>query len=335
MSYPCNRSHLISKLPMVGWIFLGMLLVGMLQHPAGAQPRASSPDSVWMFSYFKGNGEDGLHLAWSRDGYDWKALNNDQPILAPAVGEDSLMRDPNIIQGPDGWFHMVWTVSWHEKGIGYARSKDLVHWSEQQFIPVMEEEEKARNCWAPELFYDDQQDQYLVFWATTIPGRFPETDDTGDNGLNHRIYYTTTKNFETFSAAEMFFNPGFNSIDATIQKAGDRYVMFFKDERRHPVKKNIRLAFSDSAAGPYNHITPPITGDYWAEGPTAARIDGNWVVFFDKYRKGEMGALRSDDLEHWEDISDRLSFPEGVRHGSIFRVSKSLFDRLPWKPKMK
>ena len=30
-------------------------------------------DEVLLFSYFKGNGEDGLHLAYSRDGLQWKA----------------------------------------------------------------------------------------------------------------------------------------------------------------------------------------------------------------------------------------------------------------------
>ncbi len=64
------------------------------------------------------------------------------------------MRDPCIIRGADGLFHMVWTVSWNERTIGYASSKDLIHWSEQQAIPVMEHEPTTLNCWAPEIFYD-------------------------------------------------------------------------------------------------------------------------------------------------------------------------------------
>ena len=40
----------------------------------------------------------------------------------------------SIIKGGDGKFHMVWTVSWEEKGIGYANSEDLINWSEQVFI---------------------------------------------------------------------------------------------------------------------------------------------------------------------------------------------------------
>ena len=75
-------------------------------------------NDVYMFSYFKHNGEDGLHLAYSKDGYRFTALNNDSSLLKPQVGKDKLMRDPCIIRGADGLFHMVWTVSWGEKGIG-------------------------------------------------------------------------------------------------------------------------------------------------------------------------------------------------------------------------
>src|SRR5687768_14397923 len=108
----------------------------------------------YVFCYFKENGQDGLHLAYSTDGYNWKALNGDNSFLKPVVSKDKLMRDPNIIKGADGLYHMVWTVSWKDKGIGYANSKDLIHWSEQRFLPVMQHEATARNTWAPELTYD-------------------------------------------------------------------------------------------------------------------------------------------------------------------------------------
>lgn len=87
-------------------------------------------DSVYLFCYFKGNG-DGLHYAYSGDGFKWKTLFNDSIVLKPSVSKDKLFRDPCIIRGADGLYHMVWTVSWNDKGIGYAASKDLIHWSEQ------------------------------------------------------------------------------------------------------------------------------------------------------------------------------------------------------------
>ena len=103
---------------------------------AQSKPGLAEP-ACYLFSYFIGNGEDGLHLAWSRDGYRWEALNEGRSFLAPKVGESKLMRDPCLLRGPDGTFHMVWTTSWNGKTIGYASSSDLVHWSEQQAIPVM------------------------------------------------------------------------------------------------------------------------------------------------------------------------------------------------------
>ena len=280
----------------------------------------------YLFSYFKGNGEDGLHLAYSGDGLDWKPLNNDKSLLKPGVGQARLMRDPCIILGPDGMFHMTWTIGWWEKGIGYANSKDLVHWSSQKYIPVMEHEPEAKNCWAPEIFYDRTQKQYVIFWATTIPGRFVETENLGHH--NHRMYYVTTKDFETFSETKLFYDDGFNVIDATIVEEKDGYVMFLKDETAKPSAKNIRMATAKKSEGPYSSASEPISGDYWAEGPSAIKIRDTWFVYFDKYREHSYGAVTSRGLKNWEDISQELSFPKGASHGTVFRAGEQILENL-------
>ena len=98
-----------------------------------------SEQEVYLFSYFKGNGEDGLHLAYSYDGLKWETLKNDKSFLTPQLGKDKLMRDPSITRDDEGTYHMVWTTGWWDQGIGYASSKDLVNWSEQMNIPVIVE----------------------------------------------------------------------------------------------------------------------------------------------------------------------------------------------------
>ena len=285
-------------------------------------------DSVYMFSYFKGNGEDGLHLAWSVDGYKWQALKNDASFLKPELSKDKLMRDPCIIRGKDGLFHMVWTVSWNDRGIGYASSKDLLIWGQQQYIPVMQHEDSALNCWAPEITWDANSKMYYIYWATTIPARFEAGSKDGDGRYNHRMYYVTTKDLQKFSKAKLLYDKDFSVIDATIFPVGKKYVMILKDETRYPPQKNLRVAFSNHIAKGWSGPSAPITGNYWAEGPTITRIGDEWVVYFDKYRDKKYGAVASNDLVNWTDISEKLSFPAGLRHGTVFKISGAEFEKV-------
>lgn len=304
-------------------LFLSIFLISALFNA-----QAQKKQDVYLFAYFKNNGEDGLHLAYSRDGYKWATLKNDQSFLTPTVSNDKLMRDPCIIRGADGLFHMVWTVSWKDKGIGYASSRDLVNWSKQQFIPVMAKEAGARNTWAPEITYDDQTKTYLIYWATTIEGKFPETAAKEENGYNHRMYYVTTKDFKTFSDTKLLYDPGFNVIDASIVKDGGKFIMFLKDETRNPVQKNLKIAYSDKLEGPYGKASAPITGKYWAEGPTSLKIGEDWLVYFDKYTEHKYGAITSTDLKNWTDISDKIALPKGLRHGTIIKIKEKELSKL-------
>ena len=275
----------------------------------------------YLFAYFKGNGEDGVHLAHSADGLTWRALRHDSAFFKPGVGVEKLARDPSIVRGSDGTYHMVWTAGWNEHGFGYARSRDLITWTNETYVPVMAHESAAMNTWAPELLYDAPSERYFVYWATTIPGRYPATDGAGGGGkYNHRLYYVSTTDFSTYTPAKLLYEHGFSAIDADIVRAGSRYVMFLKDETEKPAQKNIRMAFADHPDGPWSEPSAPITGDYWAEGPTALRVGDRWIVYFDRYREHRYGALASADLEHWTDITASLSLPDGIRHGTAFEV---------------
>jgi hypothetical protein len=288
---------------------------------------------VYLFSYFVGNGEDGLHLAYSTDGLKWTPLNDGKSYLAPTVGKDKLMRDPFILQGKDGLFHMIWTSGWWDKQIGYASSPDLLNWSEQKGIPVMEHEPTARNSWAPEMAYDPESEEYIIFWATTIPDRHSDVASSErEIGLNHRMYCTKTKDFKSFSPTEMFFNPDFSVIDANILPKNNQFYMFLKNENPNPPEKNIRITVSDKAAGPYPlKVSEPITGKYWAEGPTALQVGKYVYVYFDKYTEHKYGAVCSKNMVDWEDVSELVSFPKGARHGSVFKVSRDVFQQLSKK----
>ncbi len=289
---------------------------------------------AYLFSYFVGQ-SDGLHLAWSRDGYRWTPFADNSSLLSPAIGSDRLMRDPSICQGPDGTFHMVWTTSWTDRIIGYASSPDLIHWSEQRALPVMMHESDAHNCWAPEIFYDSDSGLFYIFWATTIPGRHSEVETSeSEKGLNHRIYFTTTADFEEFSPTAMFFDPGFSVIDAAIARdpATGEYIMVVKNENSMPAEKNLRTTTCSRLSDGFPaEVSEPIHGDYWAEGPSPLFLeDGSLIVYFDRYREHRYGAAISRDHGRtWSEVPDEeLSFPKGIRHGTAFSVDAAVLDSL-------
>jgi hypothetical protein len=289
----------------------------------------SKNDPAYLFAYFTGNGSDGLHLMYSMDGLIWRTLNNGKSLLTPTVGENKLMRDPSIIQDAKGTFHMVWTSGWTDKGIGYASSTDLIHWSEQQNLAVMADEPTAKNAWAPELYHDKLSGVYYIVWSSTIPGRFAG-DEKGDDGYNHRLYYVTTQDFKKFSKTKLFYDPGFNVIDACFLKRKGACYMFLKNETKEPAEKNIRVVAGSSMKNFPTTISEPISDKRWAEGPTAVQIGKYTYVYFDYYRNKQYGGVRCKNLRKpvWEDITDVMSFPAGVRHGTAFKVSDAILTNL-------
>jgi hypothetical protein len=162
----------------------------------------------------------------------------------------------------------------------------------------------------------------MIYWATTISGKYP-ADTVVEKGYNHRMYYVTTKNFKSFSKTKLLYDKGFNVIDASIVPEGKRFIMFLKDETRNPPQKNIRIATSDKLVSGYSNPSSPITGNYWAEGPTAIKIRDQWIVYFDKYRDHKYGAVASTDLVNWTDISDKIQMPPGIRHGTVFTITRN------------
>ncbi|HZI32847.1 MAG TPA: glycoside hydrolase family 43 protein, partial [Candidatus Binatia bacterium] len=245
-------------------------------------------------------------------------------FLEAHVGVSKQFRDPSLVEGPDGVFHLVWTAGWHgDQGFGCASSKDLIHWSEQQFVPVMTNEPTTVNVWAPELFYDASDRQFIITWASTIPGRFPDKLEKHDN--NHRLYYTTTRDFKHFTPEKLFFDPGFSVIDPFIVKDGKRYVLICKDNSRPEL--DLRVAFGRTPLGPWKNVSAPFTQKF-TEGPCALKIGDDWLIYFDAYREKIYGAVKTRDFKTFTDITREVSFPEGHKHGTAFKVPRIILDGL-------
>jgi hypothetical protein len=298
------------------------LCVGAILIAWPAVAASNADDCVFLFTSFQNNGEKGLQFLHSKDGYSWQRVPG--YFLTPHVGTGQLMRDPSLVRGPDGTFHLVWTAGWkNDQGFGYAHSKDLLHWSDQRFVPVMAHEPTTVNVWAPEIFYDERAQRFIICWASTIPGRFADGREPHDN--NQRMYFTTTRDFETFAPAKLFLDPGFSVIDGTILQTAKSFVLVLKDNSR--TKMNLRVAFADSPVGPWRDVSQPLTQQF-TEGPSVLKLGNDFLIYFDAYRQGAYGAIKTRDFKSFTDITQQVSFPAGHKHGTVLQIPKTILDHL-------
>lgn len=288
---------------------------------------ASCQSTRYIFTSFHEPANEGLRLLASKKGKQW--IDLDTVLLKPSVGTQKVMRDPSMVQGPDGTFHLVWTSSWKfDLGFGYASSKDLVHWSEPRHIPVMQQEPTTVNVWAPEIFYDADASRFIIVWASCIPGRFARGIEADSN--NHRLYYTATKDFQSFSKAAVFYDPGYSVIDATIVRINkENFALVFKDNTRP--ERNIHVARGRSPLGPWINPTPALTGKF-TEGPSVLKRKNEWLIYFDSYDKKTYDALRTTHFHDFQSAS--VNVPLGHKHGTIVPMTANNWRKLI-KPLMK
>jgi hypothetical protein len=333
------------------WIALvttGVAVASLAGTLAEEPPPERGAETVYLYSFFREpNGRGGLQLAYSEDFFHWKEIPG--PHFQPTIGgvaprgepDARVFRDPFVAPDPEGGFHIVWTTGWDRRDIGYAHSPDLIHWEDERLLPVMTHRDAAENCWAPKLFYDREEQLWMILWSTTLgDDTFPGPVVPGTS-RNHRIWYVTTRDFQTLSEARVLFDPGHSCIDAYLLREGSRYHLFFKDERANdesvagfdPRYQNIRVARGETPGGPFRDISPPITGHgrgRWSnEGPSAIEVDGAYYVFYDHYgAEPYFGVIRSRDLESWEDVTEQFSFPPRSKHGHVFRTDHEVVRRL-------
>lgn len=286
---------------------------------------SKSNHNAYLMGYFRsGPGQthkvEELHYAYSRDGLHWYELNENKPVWASNVGE-GILRDPFIGRGPDGKWHLVYTIRPKGPCIGYATSDDLIHWTDERALPVMKDIPDTVNSWAPEFSYDPIHDQFLIYWASS----------TGQDLSNSKHYCSRTKDWQTFCPTTLFYDPGFQTIDASLAEHEGKYYMAIKDEShvyeptKYPHPPMNFLAVSNQLEGPYEIIPGIQTPDY-TEGPEFLWVDRvkKWRLYYDYWAYGKFGVMESSDMKTWSaELSESLiRFPYRARHATMFPLSE-------------
>lgn len=324
---------------------------------AGFAVPTPADDEVLLLSFFRGNGEAGTYLAWSEDGEKFVALNGDKPVFSPpAWPGQNLTRDASILYR-DGWFRMVWTSNWTGRVFGYAESRDLVHWSEpKQVRPFPESlpaEDQPDNVWAPELHWDPRKEDYFILFASTTPRERNDEDDSNNNGkrgsqYDNRMFLTRTSDFHTYTAAKLFFDRGFASIDAVMRcdEKNQRWAMVIRCSRDWNLAtmpgRNLWLTFTglDLERLDFSSLEGPIAGNHspmfrnpeprksMAEGPSLLQYRDRWLLVWDEPAGDGLQLATSPDLRTWTH-HQQAQFPRGAHHGTLFLAPRSAAGWLP------
>lgn len=303
----------------------------------------------YLFVHFKEktspDGEQ-VYFSLSEDGFNWQPVNGGQPVLWAYYG-DKGVRDHTIIRNRlDGTYHIFATDlslsygmrnqyhhSWDEisrhgsKCLAHWQSADLVHWTEQELIPLGDD---SFGClWAPDVVFDSQRQEYVLHWSSSW---------AEDDYASKAIYCARTTDFAHFSAPELLYRKEDTSvIDSAIYQEDGIYYMFLKSDAN---PERIILLSAPSLDGPWERVHAFDTemgkleaGQY--EAPTAMRLeDGRWCLFLDYYGVPGAGqgyvpfvapSLRSGAFVR----SDRaFSFPYGFKHGTILTVDETAYERI-------
>lgn len=330
-------------------------------------PEVSEDDYVgYLFVHFIGNEAAASHeqtyFSISEDGLNWSELNGGNAVLTSDIGESGL-RDHFIARAPEGdKYYMIATDlsiyhnagNWAgaggsgSHGIVVWESDDLVNWSEPWIAEIAPE--NAGCTWAPEFIYDETTGEYVVYWSATSI-ELDENGEVAQEYENHTIYYAKTRDFRTFTDAQVYHSGGkmedgtpIKVIDSTMIENDGVYYRYTKNE----MNGTIMVDKSDAILGTFTEIdSDTLSSDVPAtvgavEGPIIFKMnekteDGKdqWCLMVDRFARGQgYYPLITTDLDSGEftllDDSE-FSMPTNVqkyRHGYVMPVTAAEYDAL-------
>lgn len=294
----------------------------------------------FLFVTFKGQENplsEQIYFGLSKDGRNWTALNDANPVLVSKIGEKGV-RDPYLLRSHDNnKFYLIATnLSWAlnhsgsrairagSRSLVIWESTDLTHWSEPRLVAVAPED--AGCAWAPEAVYDEEKGDYLVFWASTT---------RRDNFAKQRIWAARTKDFKTFGAPFIYIEKPTTIIDTTIVHYGGSYYRFTKDEKF----KAITFETSPKLMGPWTSVPDfSLAKLVGYEGPECYILEpespgkpATWCLILDHYQAkggGYVPFVTNDLASGQFTPGEGFTFPFKFRHGSVLSVTSAEYQRL-------
>ena len=306
---------------------------------------------AYLFTYFS-DPTHSLFMAISYDGYNFKPVNNGEPIISgDSIAEQHGIRDPHIYRAPNGKFYIamtdlhifgkqkgIRTTQWerpeaygwgNNRGLVLMASDDLIHWTHHvaridKLFPKKCGEVAC--AWAPQTIWDPQVGKPMVYFTIRQKA-----------GGRTKLYYSYAD--EAFTTLETEPQLLFEYPDTTIQvldadicpMPDGRYFMTYVSQEN---PGGIKYMISDKI----NHFD-----DYHAEqidtertGCEAPNVwkrigENKWVIMYDIYtiHPNNFGFVETSDFKTFKPLG---RFGEGKmnienfispKHGSVIHITKA------------
>lgn len=302
---------------------------------AKQRSKANARMDAYLFAYFTGNSKKGeaIRFALSKDGYNYKALNNNNPvILSEQISSTGGVRDPHILRGKDGRsFYMVVTdmVSangWDSnRAMVLLKSTDLVNWTSSvvNIQQAFSGNENLKRVWAPQTIYDEQAGKYMVYFSMKH-----------GNGPDIIYYAYANKDFTALESKpkQLFFSPTNGScIDGDIVQHDGKYHLFFKTEGSGD---GIKIAVSDKLTEGYVLRDAYVQQTKEAvEGSGVFKLNSGdgYILMYDVYKSGKYQFTKSTDLKQFKVVDNEVTMDFHPRHGTVMPITEAEAARLTAK----
>ncbi|WP_373060124.1 glycoside hydrolase family 43 protein [Zunongwangia sp. H14] len=309
----------------------GILSLGLILFSC-ASLKTEKVYTNYLFAYFTGNGqgEEAVRYALSSDGYNYYALNDNNPIInSDVISKTGGVRDPHILRTKNGSFYMVLTDllsknGWTNTAMIMLKSDDLVNWTSTVIdIPQIYQDEysEVMRVWAPQTIYDEKAGKYMIYFSMLQPESYD------------KIYYAyANEDFTGFEAApdQLFFNPAKTaSIDGDIVKKNGKFYLFYKTEGEKD--KGIKVAISNNLTSGYEPLAGNVDQtDKAVEGSGVFKLidSDKYILMYDVYMNGKYQFTESKDLKNFKVIDEDISMNFHPRHGTVIPITAEETKRL-------
>lgn len=335
------------------YLVLATLMIGAQEHRT-RHPQEKDM-SAYLLVYFT-DPTHGLFMALSTDGYNFKDVNNGNPVVAgDTIAFQKGIRDPHITRGPDGAFYLAMTdlhifglkagyrtTQWERDGAAYGwgnnrgfvlmKSFDLINWTRSNVVIQEQFPDLDVACaWAPETVYDAAEGKMMIYFTMRL-----------GNGKTKLYYAYTDDDFARLvTEPRLLFDypdPNIQVLDADITPLPDgRFCMMYVAQEN---PGGIKMALSDNISSGY--VYQPEQVDFEPKACEAPNVwkrigEDKWVLMYDIFsiNPHNFGFAETSDFVTFKNLGHfnggvmkSTDFSASPKHGAVIHLTKKEAERL-------